>query len=485
MTARRDLGWAAAFAGVALLLYARGLNGGYFGDDFLFVRWPPRLDVAAALFQRNPLSGWYRPLEALVLQLVQTRVGLATWPIHLLAIALHTTLAWLTLRAVRRLGGGTRAAALAGTACLVSQGAAMAVASNDTLSFLFGTLAGAIAAFVLLPPAVTSTDAGTPGVTDAAQPLPRFATLGVWLAYGVALLGKETSVGWLPVLLGLLAWRGWKGSRGRPVVAALGLCAITALYLMARAGTGATPPRFGPGRYQLGLGTNVLENIGLLAGALLSPVAPEQLFRPGPALVPAVAAAAGALLLVGLAFYALRMRTLRARVLGAVIGGALVLLPVLPLNRVSELYGYAALPSLAIALGFAGARVLTGRGRGAWAAAFVLLAAAHVAAIEHKLGLLAVNGTRATALLTRLRPEVARVGTNGTLWLVSPEDPRGSYSVFRMPGFHVLDYSEDFLRAYWERPDLSVRLTDEPEESPAPVAGDVVVRWDSPAFAAF
>jgi hypothetical protein len=54
-----------------------------------------------------------------------------------------------------------------------------------------------------------------------------------------------------------------------------------------------------------------------------------------------------------------------------------------------------------------------------------------------------------------------------------------------MPGFHVLDYSEDFLRAWWQRPDLRVRLTDEPDDPPAPVAGDVVVRWGSPGFAAF
>jgi len=484
VTARRDLGWLAAFVALAVPLYARGLNGGYFGDDFLFVTWPPHLDVAAALFQRNRMSGWYRPLEALVLQLVQTRTGLATWPIHVIAIVTHALLAWITLRAVRRLGGGTREAAIAGIACLVSQGAAMAVASNDTLSFLFGTLAGAIAAYVLLPPSAPAAD-DAPGATDASQPLPRLATLACWLAYALALFGKETSIGWLPVLLGLLVWRGWKGQRGRPVVAALGLCALTALYLMARAGTGATPPRFGAGRYQLGLGMNLFENAGLLAGAVLSPIAPEQLFRPEPAMLPRVAAAAGALLVVALALYTLRIRTLRARVIGTVLGGALVLLPVLPLNRVSELYAYAALPFLTIAFGFAAARALAGRARAAWGVAFALLAIAHVTSTEHKLGLLDRNGARATALLARLTPDVAKVSANGTLWLVSPEDPRGRYSVFRMPGFHVLDYSEDFLRAWWQRPDLRVRLTDEPDDPPAPVAGDVVVRWGSPGFAAF
>jgi hypothetical protein len=486
VSVRRDAVWLLALAGLTAALYARGLHGGYFGDDLMFVTWPPRLDVAAALLERNPDTGWYRPIEALVLQLVQTRAGLATWPIHAIAIALHATIAWVTLLAVRRLGGGTRAAVTAGLAVVLLQAGAMAVASNDTLSLLFGTLAGAIAAWVLLPPASpasVASPASAVASTDASAPIGWRAVLACWAAFVLALLSKETSVGWLPLLLIVLAWRGWKGSRTVPVMAGAGLVVLTACYLAGRALTGATPPSFGPSRYQMSVGLNVIENIAMLAGALLSPVPPERLFHPHAGPLARIGAAAGALVVLVLAAHALRVRALRARMAWVVAGAVLVLSPMLPLNRVSELYVYAAVPFLAVVLGFALDRVLAGRAARAWALVAVVLAGAHVMAVQHKLGMMVANGRRATALIQRLRPHVDAVATHGTLWLVSHRDPAGRYSVFRMPGFHVLDYGDGFLRAWFVRPDLRVSWRDEPGPAPVARAGDVVVRSGSPEFA--
>src|SRR5215217_1844569 len=74
----------------AFALYAPGLGGGYYADDYQFV-----FDLSSgrspwAFFHSNlGENGFYRPLQAVFLWKVQQGWGLETWPVHAAQVALH------------------------------------------------------------------------------------------------------------------------------------------------------------------------------------------------------------------------------------------------------------------------------------------------------------------------------------------------------------------------------------------------------------
>src|SRR5689334_6774040 len=132
-----------------LLLYLPGIHGPYFGDDFQFV-FSPTSGVLRFFISANPQSGWYRPLEAIYLALVQRYFGWDTVPIHFLAILLHAALCCLVFVALKRSGSTLAQTVLASGYMAVSQANAFAVLSNDTLSQIGATLFGCLSVWSLL-----------------------------------------------------------------------------------------------------------------------------------------------------------------------------------------------------------------------------------------------------------------------------------------------------------------------------------------------
>ncbi|MBI2297534.1 MAG: hypothetical protein HYU66_01050 [Armatimonadetes bacterium] len=509
----RRLPPALLLAVLALLVFSRGVAGQRYGDDLGFIADQPAWAVYGYFAHANPNHGWYRPLEATGYALVQLGFGLATVPLHLMLLALHVVLAWRVFRFTDALAG--RAAAWWAAAWFtVVQTNAIAVGSCDTFSQVAGTLCGWLAMEALYRARSDDRRAAWAGVA--------------WFA--VALLCKETSAGFLPAGLLLLAWpaqcpsgrpplppgEGWGegvegeccssgdppsepdghppphacadphpsplpggegAGTGRRARTALALLAVFAAYYLVRSRVIPYRPGFGDEGYDFHFGLNLLRNPLLLGGAAASPCSTASLARMAhegdrAGLAPA---ASGALVLLTLVAAGCR-QTRRARLAAALLLLALTALsPVLLLNHVSELYIYNALPAAVVVVGMGLAGATAGR---RWAVAVSLaLLLAHAAGTVSKLGLMVDNGARATALLAELEGPARQVPPGGRLLLVELAQGEPKYSVYLLPGAEVLRHGLMRLPQMVGRHDFEARLTDagDPILHP-PRAGDVVVR---------
>ena len=296
-------------------------------------------------------------------------------------------------------------------------------------------------------------------------------------------------------MLLLIAWwdavsadRRW----ARPLALSVLLLTVTAAFLWLRSHAGGATPGFGSERYDVRPGANLVVNAGLLVLALGLPgstlwmVDAVRDARWG-----AVALlAAGALALIAWTALGLaRAPYDRARAVRWIVCGSLVVTPVVPLNRVSELYAYPALPFAALGIGIAAAAWWNrlGRfGRIAMALASMALAAVHMLAVTEKVALAIANGDRATRLLAAIEPWVARVPAGGTLVLVEPDSLPPGYSVFRMPGLGPVRFAEPWLRDRYGRPDLTLRIARRGElaGSGAPGRDAIVLDWRDDALLA-
>jgi hypothetical protein len=451
--------WLAVMAVLGALVYAPGLDIPYYSDDFHYLLPDPHASWRERFTERNEGTGFFRPVEALVLGPIQGRVGTEPRPVHVVVLASHVLLAWMVWFAARRFGAPTPAGELGSAFFLVWQTNAMAVLSNDTLSQVLSTALGCAAALMLW----AALDQ-PPGHRRGPRAL--IGALGI-LAFTAALFTKETAVGFLPVMLFLLAApAGARRPIGR-VLAGLAIALGVALYFHLRAtAAGAEMPTVGEGRYQFRLAENVPVNAAKFA---LSVVLPTSSIGVVDALRDrrwlAVAATALATLAFVVAVIAGIRRARRGRLaLTLLLLAVFALSPMLLLNHVSELYTYGATPFLAVIVGMAGAVFLRAPGartRIVTVAATFALLFGHVAAVRVKAVMMDANGRAAERLLGELEPHVRALAPGATLWLVLPPRPP-SYSVFRVDGFEVLRGAETSLERRAGRPDARVRLVPEP-----------------------
>jgi hypothetical protein len=463
------LGIALFWVLVAVCLYSTGLDGAYFSDDYLFAAARPVANPLRHFLDASLLSGWYRPIEAAILTSIQSAWQLDPRPVHALALFFHTVMIVLVIGAMRGQGGSRVAIAAAGGVMAISQANAMAVLSIDALSQLMSTLAGFGAVLVA-------------GRAAAGQTFGRRVMTAILLL--LALFSKESGLAFLPAAVGMIALRrdvpSGTGNRDKlwDIVA---LLAVTALFFWMRGRTDAPSLSFGDLRYQLRIGANIPTNFGLLALAVLLPgsnVWFVDAYRAGHsttvALMIAGAVALAAWTVLGIGFSPRRRRGL------AWLGcAALVVGPLLPLNHVSELYAYAAMPMLALAFGIAAEGWQDrARGRPAWVLFLIVLAVSHGAAIVDKARMMKRNGTEATRLMAQVEPWVARVPEHGELWLVQPDSLAPRYSVYRLNGFRPIEYSEQWLRDRHDRPDMQFEIVTESEARRHPAnAQTVVLEW--------
>ena len=462
-----------------LALFAPGLRSGYFGDDLMFVHDSHAHGIVPYFTDGRALSVWYRPIEAMILAAVQSRVGWDTFPVHVVALAAHVLECWIVWLAVRRLGGSARASVLAAIAMLVSQANAMAVLSTDTLSQLLSTLFGSACLLLLSPRAA---DLRSPAVAPLRSWI---AALGAWACFTLALFSKESSVALLP-LVAVVAWLSpgppaFSGRVGRVVRLMLPLVLTFAVFMLLRRMANGPAPAFGEQRYNLRLGPNVLANLALVLGsaclagssvsvygALAAHGIRGLLASPtDPATLTVVAIAAGTVLVLGLLGVGLVRSKQRALLLTLLACSVLAVAPMLLLNHVGELYTYAAMPFIAVVFGWVIAewweRLPAPPARAALAIGLAALLVSHVLAVRQKLELLRVNGGRAAVLLAEVGPFVAQVAPGGTLLLVEPRGTAGGYSIYRTSGFHPIEYGRYWLREHYHRPDIYVRVIAESE----------------------
>jgi len=447
----------AALVVAGLVLYARAFSIHRYGDDLGFVL-PTPVDPFFHFTSPHPIRGWYRPLEAMLLAFCQNGVGLATWPIHALAIGLHLTLAWMVYAIGRELGLIEAACWLAAGWLLVAQGGVMAVASLDTLSQQLAAL----------------------GLTAAAWQAHRFlrdghrsALLFAIVASAVALWGKESGVAVVPVLAVIAAAHGEAGPRRR-LATFVTVAVLAVIYWLCRNAIGADGPELGTAAYGFDFGANMPLNAAVLWGACLSPVSTVAMVRwmqLGPAWAYVLATLPTLLLMLGMVA-AWRGRRGLFYALAAVAVAAMF--PAVLLHHVSELYAYQALPWLALLTG-ATLAAIPRRWRTGVVASLLLL---QVIAVQSKLSAMIANGDRMASYVDQLRPVVASLPRDGTVYLIDDVGGRWRYGVFVLPGFRVFEYALGGLPTVLDRPDLTFVLRGA-GQLPEPAPGQAVVILDT------
>src|SRR5262249_45499 len=228
----------------------------FFADDWVFALENPKAHVLHAFAELHPYN-LFRPLPLLFAAVSQSLFGATTLPTHLVQLVFHPGLCFVLYRFMLRCRPRKGPAFLAGAYVDVSQAAVSSVGGNDTLSLTMGTFFGVGALFLLTKPG-------------------RRRLVGSLLLYALALLSKESSLGYAPLLVAM-AW--WTERRARGVLAyAAWLVAVTGGYLAWRHALGGAAPHFGPGPRELAMGFNVIRNIAALWAVTFLPVSSVRLF---------------------------------------------------------------------------------------------------------------------------------------------------------------------------------------------------------------
>ncbi|HEU4366570.1 MAG TPA: hypothetical protein VFT13_14025 [Candidatus Krumholzibacteria bacterium] len=478
----RPLQWFLALVVVSFAVGAPALHGPYYADDFQFVFDPPHLDPFYHFSHENPHNPFYRPIQSALLAAVQSGFGLSTWPIHAGSIVLHALLGFLVFRMVSGLGLGRGEARLASLLVVASQAAVPAVAGNDTLSQLLGTLAGYLSLWWFYRWA-RGEKVSARGIGDRRY-------LGALAMLAVALFAKETGVAFvllaaLVLLTGLPAPRGpVPGMRARAArLVPIGV--VFVLYLAARSAGASAVPEMGENRYGFALGLNIPRNLAMLWTAATIPFSSVTMFTAvatGDRMTLAGLGAAYAVLL-SLVAVGLWRRRREARVWWQAGVGLLSVATIVPIKQVSELYAYQLLPAaaalLAVGLVSAGQAARQRKPwRILWMVAVASLVAGNAVASFSKAGMMHACGTRAAVLLDQIAPLAREAPAGGELVLVNPPAEGPAYSTFRVPGFGVLRHAEHYVARRAGREDITVRIASGDDGDAGPAPGRVVLGLD-------
>lgn len=446
--------WIVLFA-VSLLLFSPGLRAGYFSDDLLFFFNSPPAHWYDFFAIRGVAAQAYRPLEAILLSAVQRHFWFETLPIHLLALAAHAGLCCIVLAVSRQLRLSLFECWAACLFMLVAQVAAPAVLGNDTLSQSASAFFGGLSVLALF--------LGWRGKRAG-------WTIASALAYTTSLFFKETALGFLLVLLLLIATIAyqcptWSARLKRAMLLSLPYGAASIVYAAARLHAGGAVAH--SGSYQIRVGINILRNIAEFSVAAFGPmstvdgaVALTTHHTSALALEAFGWILVVALLLAGIVF---SRRSRLCLWLGAAALASLF--PAYLLTHVSELYLYNAIPFLAVVFGISigGLWHRDVWGRVAAVACAALLLGGHLYANREKAALMARNGRRAGIIYSAIARYLPSMPPDSRILLVNPPDRTPEYSVFLLKGFDVVDLGNLRIGPIWGRPDVRVELVEESE----------------------
>jgi hypothetical protein len=474
------LWWVLLFC-ASILLYWPGLRGGYFSDDLLFFFYSPPAHWWDYFATRGAAAQAYRPLEAIILTVLQQRFGFDTVPIHLLSLAAHAGLACALIAAARRLGLRTAETVLACGFMLLAQVGAPAVLGNDTLSQSASAMLGSWSALFL----------GAVWLERKKPGLPRIRR--EWILWSVSLYAtslffKETALGYLMVALVLIAGialeeRAWAGRLRTAIALAFPYGGVTLLYWLARLHAGGATTQ--SGSYRIHIGLNVLRNLAEFGLAAFGPVStvngavamavhsiPDLLF-----------AALGWVLVVVVMAIGVWISGRRALCAWLLVLAVASLFPAYLLTHVSELYLYNAIPLLALFFGLAFGSIwyLDARGKAAVLVCAGLLTTGEVYADRQKAEMMTMNGQSAALIYSGLQPYVRALPRNGEIVLVNPPGRAPEYSVFLLKGFDVVDLGNLRIGPIFGRPDVRVELVDESQIAGLPQRENRVLLGLSPA----
>lgn len=455
------LGWWALLFAASIVLYWPGLREGYFSDDLLFFFNSPPAHLYDYFAVKGAAAHAYRPLEAIILTLIQQHFWFNTLPIHLCSLAGHAALVCAVLAAARRLALGTAQSLLACLFVLMAQVGAPAVLGNDCMSQVASTLFGSLSALFICFAWIDTKDARPLGASRK----------WIWRSlamYTISLFFKETALGFLLVaalFIALMAYEetAWTDRFKRAVLLGIPYGAATLLYWLARLHAGGAVSQSGSYRIQVGL--NVVRNVAEFALAAFGPFSTVD----GAVAISMHRIPELALQLAGWAFVAgvivagAYLSGRRLLCIGLAVLAVASLFPAYLLTHVSELYLYNAIPFLALLFGVSLGSLWEGK-RLTRAAAVVcagLFFAMQVYSDEQKAHLMAMNGKRAGVIMAEIQKYLPAMPPDSQIWLVNPPDRIPEYSVFLLKKFDVVDIGTLRIGPIFGRPDVRVEVVEE------------------------
>ncbi len=449
--------------GLAIFLYLRYLNAGYFSDDFLFYYNSPPAHLYDYFLKTGAVAHAYRPLEAIFLTLVQRHFVFQTWPIHVVAVIAHMALCGLTIAAGARLGFRPAEKILAAALVLVTQAGPSALLGNDTLSQAMSSMLGFLSIFLFDAACFDSR-------REHRQRISRGLFCSSVLCFLASLFFKETALGFSLILCAIAIAaagmkRTWPARLGTAARTLIPFAVAGAIYIVARVHAGGQIAADAGDTYKISAGFNVLRNLALFAAGAFNPassvtVAIAAQTREIPILGLAVAATlvVSAVILAGI--FTVKRKIVVVWLLGCSLAA---LFPVFLLQHVSELYFYNAVPFVALLFSIAlGSLWDKGpRARAGVAACTLLLIGGQIQACLQKSSLMYGNGRRAAAVIADLVPRIRSLPENGRIILVQPPRERLKYSVYVLDGFDILEFGVGRIGAIFGRPDVQVSIAEE------------------------
>jgi hypothetical protein len=422
------------------------LAGLPFADDWAGRVDDPRQMLTSAFHHLRPYE-LYRPLESLAIS-ASLLLTNSTLLLRLLEILTHSILILICLHILRRFKAPASSGIIAAIFMATSQLNASALGGNDTFSLVLGTMTGTLASWL----AMTSWQS---------RSWPR--SMAILAILVVALLAKESSLGYVPVVCAAL-WMNAKPRVERQISAILPPLLVTAAYFAWRSHIGAAGLSFDE-TSPFALGKNLLMNPLQLAFAATVPISTTDIFTAAHTgrWIVILLGAFGALMVAALTAYGFVALVGRKRLLPLLCVIASIAAPVLPMKHVSELYAYSLLPFVAI--GFAAAiGILARKSRGAGLAMGAIAASVFVGnalALHEDAKAMAANGERAASLMKSLIAEIRSLPEGTRVVLINPKRSLPEYSIFRMTNFRLTP-KEDVLEMA-RRPDVKIEVVDSVE----------------------
>jgi len=454
--------FASGFALVAILC-APAWDYPIFADDYQY----------GAIGEANPFehfvrphteNAFYRPIAFLTISATQRFFGTHTWPLHVLHYIVHAALGVAVFWLARRLSRSNLAAVLSWAFFITAQGAAHALASNDTLTQILSTAAGFGVLCIVVNLASEGDPVNTPS-SGALRSVLRVASVAGLAA--LSLWSKESAVGLLAVTGAALVVAVWHRrlaiARVVPVLVSIG--AVTIAYWVARSAASRATLHFGSGRHDLAIGLINAKNVVMMLVAAASPLSTVQVYV-GVAdrdfvtlgVFAALLGCVGVLMLAGI-----RSKLASPRLTALAIAGAAVVVcfPAALQNRVSELYAYNCLPFVAILVGLGASVLIRDRhsrprlALGISLTAIILVSGA--ISTHSKARLMAESGRQADVVLAALCDHVSHAEQGSRIGLVDVHE-RPSYSVFVMSPFELIGpTAEDDIIEMTQRPDVDLQ----------------------------
>ncbi len=452
--------WAVSLL-LCIALYWPNLHAGYFSDDFLFFFDSPPAHLYSYFSQMGAAAHAYRPIEAIVLTIIQQHFRFDTFPIHLLSFCAHSALVCVVLAAARRLGLQIIDTFLACTLTFFSQVSVTTILGNDTLSQAASALFGSLSVFFLYTAFLGRSEELRPTQTS-------YRLISSVAFYAIALFCKETALGFLAVgviLIAAVVSREpvWPNRLKKALLLSGLFIGVTLVYAAARFHAGGHYSA--PGAYRMGLGLNVIRNIAEFSLAAFGPfstVSAAVASQTGNKLY-LISAALGWTFVVGTVAAGILISRRKPLILCLAVCALASLFPTYLLLHVSELYLYNAVLFISLIVGIALGSLFR-RSQGGRLAAITcaaLLIGTQVYADRQKAELMTQNGRSAALMMAVVAQFMKGLPANSEILLVNPAERKPEYSVFVLKGFDVLEFGTYKLGPLLGRRDVNVRIINE------------------------